>query len=169
MKRKISWRTLKFIPVGGDESQAITFKSKGFMHVCEQFRYGDKFSDYTIWDTKGMFTKHGNNNVDIDWSDFRKALIKFQLQSPPEKPSVFHGEWFPPQHTIDMRKRLLAAVCREYISPQSLAEDLLVWLAKGREEDTRVFLLTLLHGVGWQKPTSDDPESAAADALDARL
>ena len=40
MKRKMSWRSLKFIPTGGDESQAICRKDKGFMHLCEQFRYG---------------------------------------------------------------------------------------------------------------------------------
>jgi hypothetical protein len=62
---------------------------------------------------------------------------------------MFHGELFPPEHSVQMRKRLLAAACREYISPQSLANDLLEWLARGREEDLRQFLLTLLSRVGW--------------------
>jgi hypothetical protein len=75
------------------------------MSLCEEYRYGSSFPDYTIHDTKGMFAKYGHNNVDVSWSDFRKALIKHQLQSPPGKPSVFHGEWFPPDHTIKMRKR----------------------------------------------------------------
>jgi hypothetical protein len=47
------------------------------------------------------------------------------MKSPPEKPSVFQGEYFPPDHSIRLRKRLLAAAQREYISAESLAEDLL--------------------------------------------
>src|SRR4051812_19085512 len=99
-----------------------------------------------------MFAKYGHNNVDINWSDFRTALTKFQLKSPPEKPSVFHGEWFPPEHTINMRKRLLAAVCREYISAQSLAEDLLEWLAKGHEDDAHKFVSAFAR-VEWMDST----------------
>ena len=38
MKRKMNWRNLKFLPAGGDESQAITRKDKGFMHLCELLR-----------------------------------------------------------------------------------------------------------------------------------
>jgi hypothetical protein len=143
----MNWRSLKFIPVGGDESQAITRKDTGFMSLCEQCRYGSSFPDYTIHDTKGMFAKYGHNNVDVSWSDFRTALVKHQMESPPKKPSVFHGEWFPPDHSINMRKRLLAAVCREYISASSLAEDLLEWLAKGNKDDVQEFLSAIFYGV----------------------
>ncbi len=159
MKRKMSWRSLKYVPIGGDDSQAITRKDKGFMHLCEQYRYDPgKLTGYSIQDTKGMFAKYGYNNVDVSWTDFRQALINYSLKQQPEKPSLFQGEWYPPQHTIDMRKRLLAAVLREYISPRSLAEDLLEWLWRGREEDIRKFMMTLLHGVGWlqQPPTTAD-------------
>jgi len=149
MKRKISWRILKFIPVGGDESQAITTKQKGFMHLCEQ--YGDgELRGYTIHDTKGMFAKYGYNNLNIDWSDFRKAFIKASMSAPPEKPSVFQGQWFPPDHAIDMRKRLLAAVCREYISPDALAADLIDWMKRGKTEEIGSFIATLVHAVGWE-------------------
>jgi hypothetical protein len=143
----MSWRSLKFIPVGGDETQAITRRDPGFMSLCEEYRYGSSFPDYTIHDTKGMFAKYGYNNVDVSWSDFRTALIKHQMKSPPKKPSVFHGEYFPPDHTINMRKRLLAAVCREYISAGSLAEDLLEWLAKGNKDDAREFVSTIFSRV----------------------
>jgi hypothetical protein len=116
MKHKMSWRSLKFIPVGGDESQAITRKHKGFMHLCELFRYH------------------------------------------PEK----FTEWYPPDHTIRMRKRLLAAALREYISPSSLAEDVLEWLFQGREEDIRSFAIHVLNGVGWLHERPRTPEEAAA-------
>src|SRR4051812_25297528 len=99
MKRKMSWRSLKFIPSGGDESQAITRKDKGFMHLCELYRYHpEKFTGWALHDTKGLFAKYGYNNVDVTWSDFRLALTKFQMKFPPEKPSVFFGEYFPPEH-----------------------------------------------------------------------
>jgi hypothetical protein len=167
MKRKMSWRSLKFIPAGGDESQAITRKDKGFMHLCELWRYyPERFRGYSIHDTKGMFQKYGPNNVDVSWSDFRLALVKFQMKSPPEKPSVFCGEYFPPDHTIRMRKRLLAAALREYISAQCLAEDLLEWLSIGREDDIRKFMLTLLHGVGWLKEPPRTPDAATAKPID---
>ncbi|MFT3785515.1 MAG: hypothetical protein QM770_05045 [Tepidisphaeraceae bacterium] len=149
MKRKMSWRSLKFIPLGGDESQAIRRGQPGFMHLCEKYRYGSAFSGFTIHDTKGMFERYGHNNVDVSWSDFRLALIKYQMQSPPEKPSMFCGRPFPDENAIEMRKRLLAAFCREYIFASSLAEDLLEWLAVGKEEDIRSFILTLLSRVGW--------------------
>lgn len=160
MKRKMSWRSLKFVPIGGDDTQAITRKRKGFMHLCELCRYEpEKFTGYTVHDTKGMFAKYGPNNVDVSWSDFRIALAKYTMQQQPEKPSVFQGRWYPPEHTIEMRKRLLAAVLREYISPSSLAEDLLEWLWRGREEDMRTFMSTLLHGVGWLQ---DPPKTSDA-------
>ena len=161
MQRKMSWRSLKFIPEGGDESQAITRKSKGFMHLCEIYRYHpEKFSGYTIHDTKGMFVRYGPNNVDVRWSDFRQALIRYEMNAPPEKPSMFRGEWYPPEHTIRMRKRVLAAVMREYISPQALAEDVLEWLWRGRDEDTRKFVVTLMHRVGWLRETPTTLEAA---------
>ena len=150
MKRKMSWRSLKFVPTGGEESQAITRKEQGFMYLCELYRYHmERFSGYSVHDTKGMFVKYGHNNVDICWADFRQALVKFSMKAPPGKPSVFCGEYGPPDHTIRMRKRLLTAALREYISAQSLAEDLLEWLARGREGDIRRFAVTVLHGVGW--------------------
>lgn len=163
MKRKMSWRSLKFIPTGGDESQAITRKDKGFMHLCELYRYyPEQFSGYTVHDTKGMFARYGYNNVDIRWSDFRQALTKCMMQAPPEKPSVFCGQWFPPDHSIQMRKRLLAAILREYISPQSLAEDLLEWMARGRDDDIRRFVTAILFGVGWLKEPPQTAETALA-------
>lgn len=161
MKRKMSWRSLKFLPTGGDESQAITRKQKGFMHLCEVYRYHpEKFRGYSIHDTKGMFKKYGYSNVDVSWSDFRRALWKFSMKAPPEKPSMFCGEYFPPEHTIRMRKRLLASVLREYISSQSLAEDLLDWLTEGREDDLRKFAVTVLHGVGWLNNRPQSVEEA---------
>ena len=161
MKRKINWRTLKFIPVGGDESQAICFKDEGFMHLCSKRRDANGWDGYAIHDTKGMYAKYGNNNIDIDWSDFRPALMKFYRNAPPEKPSMFSGKRYPPQTTIDIRKRLLAAAMREYISPQQLAHDMLEWLSRGREEDTRDFLVTLLHSVGWLQELPQPPAAAS--------
>ena len=64
MKRKISWRSLKFIPIGGGGSQAITRKRKGFMHLCELYRSTpEKFVWYTVSDVHGIFAKYGYNNV----------------------------------------------------------------------------------------------------------
>jgi len=163
MKRKISWRILKFIPEGGDESQAFTIKQKGFMHLCEQFGDG-KLRGYTIHDTKGMFAKYGYNNLNIDWSDFRKAFIKASLAAPPEKPSVLQGQWFPPEHSIEMRRRLLAGVCREYISPDSLAADLLDWMKRGRAEDIGSFVSTLVHAVGWEMVWVESKPVVAVEA-----
>ena len=115
----MSWRSLKFVPVGGDDSQAITRKDKGFMHLCEVYRYEpEKFSGYRVHDIHGMFDKHGHNNVDVSWSDFGQALIKYTMKQPPEKPSVFQGKWYPPEHTIEIRKRLLAALLRKYVYRQ---------------------------------------------------
>lgn len=166
MKRKISWRSLKFIPAGGDESQAITRKNKGFMYLCELYRYHpERFSGYSIHDTKGMFAKYGYNNVDEKWTDFLKALTKYKMKAPPEKPSVFCGEWCPPEHSIRLRKRYLAAVLREYISPSQLAEDLLEWLSRGREEDIRKFVIHILFGVGWLKDRPQTAEVAAAKPI----
>lgn len=163
MKRKMSWRSLKFIPFGGDETQAITRKDKRFMHLCELCRYyPERFTGWAIHDTKGMFAKYGPNNVDVSWSDFRLALTKFQMKSPPQKPSVFCGEYFPPEHTIRMRKRLLADALREYITPQCLAEDILEWLSQGKEDDIRKFVITVLHGVGWLKEPPRTAEAASA-------
>ena len=57
-KRKMSWRSLKFISTGGEESHAITRKDKGFMHLCEVYRYQpEQIAGYTVHDTKGMFTQ----------------------------------------------------------------------------------------------------------------
>ena len=95
---------------------------------------------------------------------FRQALITYSMKQPPEKPSVFCGEWYPPGPAIRMRKRLLAGVLREYISAQSLAEDMLELLWQGREDDIRRFALTILHGVGWfEKPKT--PEEAETKPL----
>jgi hypothetical protein len=167
MKRKMSWRSLKFIPEGGDESQAITRKDKGFMHLCDLYRnHIHNFRGYGLDDTKGMFKKYGYNNVDINWSDFRKALIKFSMEAPPQKPSVFCGEKSPSDHNIRMRKRILAATLREYISPSCLAEDLLEWMSRGREEDIRKFMIHLLFGVGWLKEPPRTPEAASAKPIE---
>lgn len=166
MNRKMSWRSLKFIPTGGDESQAIIRKDKGFMHLCEVYRYHiERFSGYTIHDTKGMFAKYGRNNVDVSWSDFRQALNKFSMNAPPEKPSMFQGEWCPPEHAIHMRRRLLAAVMREYISPESLAEDVLEWIWRGREDDVRKFVATLMHRIGWLRDTPKTLEAAQTSPI----
>jgi len=162
MKRKMSWRSLRFIPAGGDESQAITRKHKGFMHLCKAYRYDiEHFSGYSVDDTKGMFEKYGYNNVDVSWSDFRLALAKYSMKSPPEKPSVFCGEGYGSEHSVRMRKRLLASVLREYTSAQLLANDILEWLARGKEDDIRRFAITILHGVGWlkERPTTIDAAS----------
>jgi hypothetical protein len=161
-KRKVSWRTLKFIPAGGDPSQAVCPKNKGWMHLCRAFRDMDGFSGYSIHDTRGVLEKLGFNNVNIDWSDFRLAWVKATMEAPPEKPSVFCGEWFPSEHSVAMRRRLLAAAMREYISAQCLAEDVLVWLSHGREDDTRRFVISILHGVGWlREPPRTDQEASA--------
>jgi hypothetical protein len=166
MMRKISWRSLKFIPEGGDESQAITRRDKGFMHLCELWRYEPtKLSGYQISDIHGMFAKYGYNNVTESWSDFREALSRYKMKKPPEKPSVFQGEWFPPEHTIRMRKRLLAAALREYISAESLAEDLLEWMARGKVEDIRRFVIAILCGVGWLKDIPQTPDAALAKPI----
>ncbi len=98
--------------------------------------------------------------------DFRLALAKYSMKAPPEKPSVFQGEWCPPEHTIRMRKRHLAAVLREYISPQCLAEDLLEWMERGKEEDIRRFVISILFGVGWLKEPPRTPEAASDKPID---
>jgi uncharacterized protein YfaA (DUF2138 family) len=82
------------------------------------------------------------------------------LKAPPEKPSVFWGEYFPPEHSIRMRKRLLAAVLKEYISAECLAEDILEWLWRGKEEDIRRFVVTLMHRIGWLKTVPKTVEAA---------
>jgi len=137
------------------------------MHLCEVYRYEPgKLKGYSVQDTKGMFNKHGRNNVDVSWSDFRQALIQYTMKQPPEKPSMFHGEWYPPQHTIDMRKRLLAAILRDHVSPESLAEDLLEWRWRGRDEDIRKFIITLLHGVSWRRDPPKTSEAATTKVVE---
>jgi hypothetical protein len=64
-----------------------------------------------------------------------------------------------------MRRRLLASVMREYISPHSLAEDLLEWLSKGKDEEIRTFLIVLLHGVGWLKEPPKTADAAATKPI----
>lgn len=164
MKRKVKWRWLKFIPIGGDESQAITLKDKGFMHLCERFRDHGDTAGYGIHDTKDWFKKYDRQMV-IDWSDFRPALVKYTLSQPPEKPSVFQGEWNPSDHSERLRKRVLAAVLREYMSPEDLAADLLAWMSRGREDDLRYFLMHLMHGVGWLTEPPRTPEAASTKPI----
>jgi len=78
---------------------------------------------------------------------------------------VFQGEWYPSEQTIRMRKRLLAATLREYISAQCLAEDILEWLARGKEEDVRRFVVTILYGTGWLKQIPQTPEAATTQPI----
>ena len=67
MKRKIKWRTLKFIPIGGDDSQVITIKSKGFMKLWDRYRDGCSVPGYSTWDMKGMCDRYGWNNLTSRW------------------------------------------------------------------------------------------------------
>jgi hypothetical protein len=174
MRQKIKWRTLKFIPDGGDESQAICFRDEGFMSLCERLREGQSIGDYKIRDTKGILGTA--RSIEYDWSGFKEALQKAIEKTPLPKPSAFRGRW---QQTIEaqaVRKRLLEAALREYDAPYTLALDLLGWLSSGRPEDTRDFLMTLLRAAGWVKESgtsqsvapkpssskSDGPSSASS-------
>lgn len=157
-----NWRTLIFTPEGGDPSQAIRFRDKGFMHLCEQLCDG-KLKGYTVDDTKGIMRQQ--HCLAIKWTDFRKAFYKYRDRLPAEKPSVFQGEYYPPEHSIKLRKRLLAAALREYITPDSLAKDLLDWMSVGREEDIRTFVLAIMYGVGWLKDTPRTIEAASTKPI----
>ncbi len=87
------------------------------------------------------------------------------MNAAPEKPTVFWGQHFPPDYTIRMRKRLLAAVLKEYISAESLAEDILEWLWRGKAADIRRFVLTLMHRIGWLKTVPKTVEAAEATPI----
>ena len=65
-RRKTSWRSLKFIPVGGDASHVVTRKDKGFMHLCGLYHCRpEKFFGYALHDSKGKFAKCGHNNAGL--------------------------------------------------------------------------------------------------------
>lgn len=167
MKRTMSWRSLKFIPDGGDESHAITQKDEGFMHLCEVFRYHpERFTGYAIHDTKGMFAKYGHNNVDVRWSDFRQALVKYSMEGQPKEPTVFCGEPFSYELAGHMRKRLLATALREYGGPEYFAQDLLKLMLRGRKDDIRKFVIHLLFGLGWLEKPPRTAEAASQMPID---
>ncbi len=78
---------------------------------------------------------------------------------------MFRGVWYPPEQSIEMRNRLLAAAMREYISPESPAEGVLAWPSNGREKESRNFMITLLHGVDWLREPPRRAEAAAAKPI----
>ena len=158
------WRTLIFTPEGGDPSQSIRFRGKGFMYLCEQLCDGKPPSGYCIDDTNGIIRQE--SCLSIKWTDFRAAFYKYRARQPVGKPSVFQGEYYPPEHSIRLRKRMLAAALREYIGPTSLAQDLIEWMSRGRDEDIRRFVTQLLFEVGWLKPPPRTPDEAASKPIE---